>query len=92
MSRGRHDELRQRSNVETLEFVSVWTMIAHAPAPSTASTIATAVETATPVIVRSSRLLNCISRISSAPCVVPSEVTKNVAESAAKSGPTSERP
>ena len=60
--------------------------IAHAPKPASATVMPATAPTTVAAIWRSSSRRNCMSRTSSASCVVPSALTKKPTESAAKSG------
>src|SRR5436190_21364336 len=76
-ARGRHDELRHSSKVETAVMVRFRAMIAHGPAPATASDIATTQLAVVAMIVLSSRLRNLNSRVSRDPWTIPGAVNRN---------------
>src|SRR5438270_13784788 len=63
-------------------------MIAHGPKPVTARDTEAAAPTRVAMIVRSSRLLQLISRVSSAACVCPSAEITKLQERTAKRGIT----
>ena len=86
VARGRHDELRHSSSVEAPVIVRCWAMIAQDPAPAIASDIVVAQLTAVAMIVRTSRLRNCRSRVSSAPCTMPPAVNRNTSDRTANNG------
>ncbi len=89
---GRQGEARHSSRVETAVMTRSWATIAHAPAPAIARPIPVAQLIVVAMIVRTSRLLNARSRVSSAPWTIPGAVNRNASDSTANSGCTSGSP
>ena len=85
-------ENRHRRNVETVARIICCPMIAQAPNPAVASAIPAIPGAKVPSMIRSSRLRKFMSRVEEGACVVPSAVTTNVTDNAAKRGCTSGSP